>query len=297
MVTTAYELLSRTYEEWRADGGPHLAAAMSYYIFLSLSPMLVVIVGVLGRFLGQSTVTEEITAQARVIAGPLGEQIVSELVFTTQPTTFGTTASVIALLVALFGATRVFAQLRTAFDRMWKIPPAQTTANGFKAQAREALQTAAIHNLASFVMVLVVGLLLVASHLLSAVTAFGVRWIAPALDLGNTVVRLAESGTSLVIMTVLFAVIYRFLPRTSVAWRDVWIGALMTSALFMVGRILLEIYFKQASVGSAYGAAGSVVALLVWMYFSSQLVLFGAEFTHVWAQTRGSRRESAGVRR
>lgn len=289
---TVGALLSRTYDEWRADGAPQIAAALTYYVFLSLAPMLVVAVNVLGRYLDRSTITGRVLEQARALAGSVGEGVIRELIASAEATTLSALASAAALVIALFGSMRVFGQLRIAFDRIWDIPRTNAPAEGFWRQLRWGLSSLGKDNLAAFLMVLVVGVLLAASIALSGVLAVAAERLAPVLELTPVVLRAAESVLSLTLVAVLFALIYRVVPRTPVAWRDVWVGAMMTAALFLLGRGLLEVYFANASPGSAYGAAGSVVALLIWVNVSLQIVLFGAEFTQVWARTRGSRADS-----
>lgn len=285
----AFELLRRTYEEWRIDGAPQIAAALTYYVFLSLAPLLVVLVGVLGRFLGQAAVAERIFAEAYTLAGPVGEELVRELVSATAPNALNVAGSVLAVLIAFSGAMQMFRQLRIAFDRMWDIPVAETPDSGVWGQIRWSLSALGKSNLAAFVILLAAGGLLVLSLVLTSAVGVAADWIAPVLEIGPPALRVFETTLSVVLVTVLFAVIYRYLPRASVGWKDVWVGSVMTAALFILGRVLLGAYFMHASPGSAYGAAGSVVALLIWVNVSLQLVLFGAEFTHVWAYEYGTR--------
>ena len=288
MIDAALDLLRRTYEKWQVDGAPQIAAALTYYVFLSLAPLLVLLVGVLGRYLGRASVTGRVFEQARVVAGPLGEQMVREIVAAAKPTTLGAAASAVAVVIAVSGTMQMFRQLRIAFDRMWNIPPEESPEGGVWTQLKWGLSALGRNNLAAFVVVIAVGALLVASLALSAVLAVAAQQIAPVLHVGVLSLRVFESALSVAMMTALFAIVYRYLPRTSVDWSDVWVGAVMTSGLFLIGKILLGVYFTRASPGSAYGAAGSVVALLVWTNLSLQLLLFGAEFTHVWAATCGS---------
>ncbi len=278
----ALDLLGRTYDEWRTDGAPQVAAALTYYLFLSLAPMLVLAVGVLGRYLGDSTAAAEILQRAHDVAGPVGEIAVREIIATSQPTALGSIAPAIALAISLFGSMRVFGQLRVAFDRMWEIPRPEVP-TGFRRQLLSGLTSLGRDNLASFLMVLLIGTMLVALFVISAVLAAAANRLAPLVDVAPLVFRGIEGLASMALVTVLFALTYRIVPRTPVAWRDVWVGAIMTAALFTLGRALLGVYFAYASPGSAYGAAGSIVALLIWVDLSLQAVLFGAEFTHVWA--------------
>ena len=283
------KLLDKTYQRWRNDGAPQIAAALTYYAFLSLAPILVVLVAVLGRWLGQAAVAEQIFAQASAVGGAMGEQLARDLISSAGPSTMSIAAPTVALVIAFSGAMQLFRQLRIAFDRMWDIPAEEPPEGGLWVQIKWGLSALGKTNLAAFMIVLAVGGLLVVSLLLSGVVAVAADWIAPMLGVDTPSLSLFETLLSTALVTLLFAIIYRYLPRTSIAWRDVWVGATMTSALFLLGRVLLGVYFTYASPGSLYGAVGSVVAVLIWVNVSMQLVLFGAEFTHVWTYTHGSR--------
>lgn len=288
-IKNTAKLLDKTYQRWRNDGAPQIAAALTYYAFLSLAPILVVLVAVLGRWLGQAAVAEQIFAQANAVGGEMGEQLARNLISSAGPNTMSIAAPTVALVIAFSGAMQLFRQLRIAFDRMWDIPPEEAPDGGFWVQAKWGLSALGKHNLAAFMIVLAVGGLLVVSLVLSSIVGVAADWIAPMLGVDTPSLSLFETLLSTALVTLLFAIIYRYLPRTSIAWRDVWVGATMTSALFLLGRVLLGVYFTYASPGSLYGAAGSVVAVLIWVNVSMQLVLFGAEFTHVWTYTHGTR--------
>ncbi|HZL07445.1 MAG TPA: YihY/virulence factor BrkB family protein, partial [Coriobacteriia bacterium] len=180
-MKTALALLSQTYDEWRLDGAPQIAAALTYYVFLSLAPMLVLTVSLVGRYLGRSTVTGRVLEQAQALAGPAGAGIVRELVSAAQPSALGTLASVVALVVALFGSMRLFAQLRIAFDRMWNIPRADPPDGDFWTSVKWGLSSFGKDNLASFLMVIGVGGLLVISLALSTALTVAAGQIAPLL--------------------------------------------------------------------------------------------------------------------
>ncbi|GAB4284387.1 MAG: YihY/virulence factor BrkB family protein [Coriobacteriia bacterium] len=289
MKDTILDLIKRTYDEWRTDGAPQIAAALTYYTLLSVAPLLVVLVSVAGRVLGRATVTEQVLSQAEVLAGELGRGVARELLSVADLPTLSTLTSAAAIAVAIFGAMRVFRQLRTAFDRMWDIPSDEPPDGDFWTQVRWGLSALGKQNLAAFLMVLAVGGLLLAALAASSAITVAATHLAPLLTLGSGTLRVLDFVVSVLLITALFAIVYRYLPRTSIGWKDVWLGAAITSLLFTIGRLALGLYFTQASPGSAYGAAGSVVVLLVWVNFSSQLALFGAEFTHVWAYTHGSR--------
>lgn len=289
-------LLDRAYKNWRHDGAPQIAAAMSYYTLLAVAPLLVVIVTVLGRIVGRSTVYSEVLAQAETLAGPLGADVMQELLSSATLPTTGTIISAVAIFLAVFGATRVFGQLRIAFDRVWNIRP-EPPEEGltFWQSIRHGLLDVAEHNLKSFSMVIVLGGLLIASLGFSAAVTFAADNLSPAVTITSSTLRAMDYVGSTLLVTLLFAAVYRFLPRTRISWKDVWIGSLMTSGLFTIGRWLLGLYFANASPGSAFGAAGSLVVFLVWVDYSSQLLLFGAELTQAWTYLHGSRRgEDAG---
>lgn len=290
MARRAFEMLARTYALWREDNAPHVAAALTYYVLLSTAPLLVVLVGVLGSYLGRSTVTRQIVLQAGTLAGELGTRTVREFIAAAAPSSGGSAISAVAIIVALAGAMRVFGELRTMFMRMWEAPPEDPPPGSLVERAKWWLSRQGRHKLAAFVMVLVVGALLGASLAASAVLGLLAEAVPPVLPVGPQLVRLLDPLVSMLLLAVLFAVAYRYLPGIPVTWRDVFVGALATAALFILGRIALGTYFTHAAPGSAYGAAGSLVALLIWVNFSIQVALFGAEFTYLWAHEQGSRR-------
>lgn len=284
-------LLQRTYALWSEDAAPRVAAALTYYLLLSMSPLLVVLVGVLGRYLGQSTVTSRIYEQANAFAGPLGETVVRELTEAASPG--GGVVSVLAALLALFAVMRFFSVLKGVFDAMWEVPPDEPVPqHGFWSRAKWWALHRGRQQVVPFAMVLVIGALFVVSLVASAVLGYFARQVPPVLGVGPGVARTADALVSLLLVTALFAVMYRYLPRVKLAWRDVLVGATATAVLFVLGRIALGLYFGYASPGSAYGAAGSLVALLVWVNASIQLALFGAEFTYLWSHTRGSLKDT-----
>lgn len=286
------QLIGRTYALWREDNAPHVAAALTYYVLLSTAPLLVVLVGILGGYLGRSAVIDQINVQAATFAGVLGERVVAELVKAAAPAAGGRAISAVAAILAFAGAMRVFGELRTAFNRMWDVPPDEPPPGArFWERAKWWASQQGRQKLKAFAMVLVVGALFVTSLVVSAAVNVIADAVPPILPVGPDLIRLLDPLLSIVLVTVLFAVVYRYLPGTRIAWRDVLLGAAATAALFVLGRLTLGLYFTYASPGSAYGAAGSLVALLVWVNLSIQLALFGAEFTYLWAHEKGSRRD------
>lgn len=288
MARHVWGLLRQTYLLWRDDNGPHVAAALTYYILLSTAPLVVILVGVLGRYLGRSTVVQQVLRHANTLAGRLGEGFVRDLISAAAP---GSRAiSVVAGVIALAGIMRFFTELRAAFDRMWDVPPVQAPEGRLAARAIWWLRKEGRRQLVSFALVVLVTMLLVASVVASSVLRLLATTVPPIIRVGAGV-RSLEGVFSVVLVTVLFAVVYRYLPRSRIAWRDVLVGAAASALLFVLGRLALGLYFRYADPGSAFGAAGSLVALLVWINLSVQLALMGAEFTYVWAHEHGSRQE------
>lgn len=287
-------LLGHGYAGWRNDRAPQIAAAMSYYTLLSIAPLLVVIVTIVGRVVSREAVHDRLLAEADLVAGQIGSNVVRELLASAELTTATTIATGIAIVVALFGAARLFGQLRIAFDRMWDTAPqSDRPPLAFWKSAGRALSDFASQNLKALVMVLLIGVLLLISLGLSAAVTFAADWLSPVVSISANTLRLFDYVGSTLLVTVLFAAVYRILPRTRIDWRDVWIGAAMTSLLFTLGRWLLGVYLVVASPGSAFGAVGSVVVFLIWVSYSSQILLFGAELTKAWTYLYGSRRDQA----
>lgn len=261
------------------DNGPRLGAAMAYYTALSLSPLLLAVVAIAGLAFGPEAARGEIVEQFRDTIGTEAAAFVEQLVLKSASTTNGVLATVIALAVLFFGASGVFAEMQSALNSIWKVP-------GRKSES--GILTTVKERLLSFSLVCGVAFLLLVSLVVTAFLA-GINsqiagWL-PGMD------RLAEVVNfvfNFVLTAALFAMMFKWLPEIRLAWRDVWIGATATAALFSIGRYLIGVYLGQAAVGSTYGAAGAFVVLLVWIYYSTQIFLFGAELTFVYAQRFGS---------
>ncbi len=273
---------------WATHGAPQIAAALSYYALLSVAPLLLVVVTVAGRFVSARAATAELLTAAEHLAGEIGTSIVEELLASASLPGTGTLLSAVAVAVALFGAMRLFGQMRIAFDRIWDTPPERPESDSFWDGVRYTLRAFAIHNLRAFAMVLVVGVLLIATLALNALAvAVTSEWIG--FDLSAGAVRALDILISLIVLWALFAAVYLVLPRLRLTWNDVAVGAAMTAGLFTFGRSLLGLYLSSSSVGTAFGAAGSVVVFLVWLNYSAQIVLLGAELTRAWTYRFGSR--------
>jgi membrane protein len=280
-----WSLLKETVEEWQRDRVDQMAAALAYYTLFSIAPLLVIAVAVAGAVFGQEAARGEIVAQIQGLLGKAGAEVVQTALANTQNPQAGNgiLPSVISTLALLFGASGVFIQLQDSLNAVWNVePPPQA---GVKAVVRKRIF--------SFAMVITIGFILMVSLVVSAVLA-GIstftNQLFPALEVFWKVFNI---GISLGVFTLLFALIYKYLPDIRIAWKDVLVGAFFTSLLFSIGKELLGFYLGNGSFGSAYGAAGSVVTVLAWIYYSVQIMLFGAEFTQVYTRKYGSHRSTS----
>jgi membrane protein len=263
-----------------ADQAPTLGAALAFYTVFSLAPLLVITIAIAGLVLGQEAAQGQIFDQLRLLIGATSAEAVQDVVqnANAQPAT-GVLTTMIGFLALLFGASGVFGQLQTSLNAIWGVEP----------KPGRGLLGIVHDRILSFGFILVVGFLLLVSLLLTAAIAFSGEWLGGMFPAIEMIVQIANSILSLAVITLLFATIFKFMPDAKIAWRDVWIGAFITAALFTVGKLLLGLYLGKSGVGSSYGAAGSLIVLLLWVYYSSQIVFFGAEFTRAYANRFGSR--------
>jgi len=272
-------LLKQTASEWMEDDAPSLGAALAYYTVFSLAPLMTIAIAIAGFFFGKEAAQGQIFDELRVLLGEEGGKAIEEMVqsASAQPTV-GVVATVISVIILLFGASGVFGQLQASLNRIWGVKP--KPGRGVLGMIQDRLL--------SFGFTLVVGFLLLVSLLLTAGIALVADLAGGLMPASETLAQLLNFVLSLAIITLLFAMIFKFLPDAKIAWRDVWIGAFLTALLFTVGRFALGLYLGKSSVASSYGAAGSLIVLLLWVYYSSQILFFGAEFTQVYANRFGS---------
>lgn len=278
-IKTILGLLKETFAEWNKDNASRLAAALAYYTIFSLAPLLIIAIAIAGAVFGEEAARGEIVGQIRGLVGESGAEVIETAIQNANKPQAGRIASLISIAVLLFGASGLFAQLQDALNTIWEVQP--KPGRGVVAIIRDRFL--------SFTMVLGVGFLLLVSLLLSAVLAALANYfghLLPGIDLIWQVVNLI---ISFVVTTLLFGLIYKVLPDVKIVWSDVWIGAAITSLLFSIGRYLLGVYLGNSSFGSTYGAAGSLVIILAWVYYAAQILFFGAEFTQVYARRYGSR--------
>lgn len=263
---------------WRRDNASRLSAALAFYALLSMTPLLVVTVLVMGLFFGaEGGKTRTIDAIASVV-GPQGSAALETMAASAHHHGDNLIGSLIAVAIALFGASGVFVELQDSLNLIWEVPEKQDG----------ALVNYAVKRFWSFVMVVGAALLLLLSVISSTVLSIVVEFFEHILPGGELVWQWLNFGVSLSILTLLFGLIYRVVPDTAITWADVWLGSFMTALLFVVGNVLLSVYLGRSGVTSSFGGAGSVVALVIWVYYSAQIVFLGAEFTHVYAHRHGS---------
>jgi len=263
---------------WLEHNAFRLSAALAYYTVFSLGPLLLLAVAIAGLFFGQQAANGELTQQLRGLFGPQGAAAVQQLLASMSKSRYNVTASVVGAVILLFGATGVFTELKASLNEIWETHPKKSTGvMGF------------LHDrLLSFAMVLAIGFLLLVSLILSTVLAAASDSISRVIHVPPFFFHAVAFLSSFAVITLLFAAIYKVLPEASVRWRDVWVGAVMTSLLFTIGKTLIGFYLGRSSTTSPYGASGSIVIIMLWAYYSSLILFLGAEFTHVFAKRYGS---------
>ncbi len=276
---TLWEVVKETASKWSDDNATRLAAALAYYTVLSIAPLLVLAVSVAALVFGEDAARGQIASELASVVGPeAGEGIQTVLTHAKSPQA-GTLSSVVGIVVLLAGASGVFGELQSSLNTIWDVAPKPGLGvRGFLRQ-----------RFLSFSMVLGVAFLLLVSLVLSAMLAALGKLFSHALPGGAALWEVFNFVFSLGVVTLLFALIFKVVPDVEVGWRDVWIGAMVTAVLFTIGKFGLGMYLGRASVASPYGAAGSLIALVIWVYYAAQILFLGAEFTQVYARYRGSR--------
>ncbi|HEX8550918.1 MAG TPA: YihY/virulence factor BrkB family protein [Abditibacteriaceae bacterium] len=272
-------LLKQTYAAWNEDKAPRLGAALAYYTVFSLAPFLIIILAVAGMVFDASDARGQIMQQVAGTIGQDGADIIGTMVDNANHRGSGITATIIGGVTLLMGAGGLFGQLQDALNTIWGVAPRPDLGLMGMLRAR----------FLSFSMVLGTAFLLLVSLALSAFLAALGNWMGGVLPLPAWVMSVLNFAVSFAIITLLFAMIFKVLPDAEIQWHDVWIGAAVTSLLFNLGKLGLAIYLAKAAPGSTYGAAGSLVIVLLWVYYAAQILFFGAEFTQVYASKFGSR--------
>jgi len=264
-------LLSRTLQSWWDDNAMRLGAALAYYTVFSLAPFLIVVIAVAGLLVDSAVAEHQIVEQISHVIGADGAQAVAALLAGARRPGAGRFAAATSLVTIVLGASAVFSELQSGINGIWKVPASDAS-----------MGRVVLARLRSFALVIGIGFLLVVSLVLQAIAAALQEWTGSTFLYTHDVLVILMSA-------LMFGMIFKILPETPVAWRDVTVGALVTAVLFTVGQWALGRYLGSSSVASVYGAAGSLVVILVWVYYSAQVFFLGAEFTHVYATTVGSR--------
>ncbi|MBA3253421.1 MAG: YihY/virulence factor BrkB family protein [Burkholderiaceae bacterium] len=271
-----------TVAAWIDDYAPSMGAALSYYTVFSLAPMLLIVISVAGMVFGAEAARGEIFGQLRGLMGADAAKTVESLLTSVSEPKEGIAATVIGLVLLLVGATSVFGELQDALDRIWRAP-ARDRSGGFLGLVRTRLL--------SFGMILGIAFLLMVALVLGAATAALGKWWSGAFGSWEVLAQSVNIVLGYAVTTVGFAMIYKLMPRVKVQWRDVWLGAAVTALLFTIGQFLIGLYIGKSGIASGFGAAASLIVIFIWVYYSAQIFLLGAEFTWIYARTFGSKRD------
>jgi membrane protein len=277
-LNIAIQLIKDTFAEWNEDKVSRLAAALAYYTIFSLAPLLIIAIAIAGLVFGQEAAQNQIVGQIQGLVGREGAEAIQAMILNASRPGAGIVATIFGVVTLLFGASGLFAQLQDALNTIWEVTPRP---RGIIGMIQDRFW--------SFSMVLGTGFLLLVSLILSAVLAGIATYLGSLMPGFVQLWTIVNFLVSFGVITILFALIYKVIPDAKVAWSDVWIGAIVTSFLFSIGRYLIGLYLGSSAIGSAYGAAGSFVIVLIWVYYSAQILLIGAEFTQVYATRYGSR--------
>jgi membrane protein len=282
-VKSLFTLTKETFSEWSEDRASRLAAALAYYTIFSLVPLLVIIISLAGLLGGGSAAENQILFQMQNLVGQQGRSFFQDLITNASKPSTGIIATIIGSVTLLIGALGVFGELQESLNTIWevKIKPAGSI--------WETIKRVIFTRLISFTMILGVGFLLLVSLVVSAGLASVQQFISYMLPLPDFVLTILNFSISFLLITLLFAMIYKILPDADIAWRDVWLGAAVTSLLFTLGKFVIAQYLGRSTIQSSFGAAGTLALLLVWVYYSAQILFLGAEFTQVYANKYGSR--------
>lgn len=275
---SVFEFFKQVFQEWGDDKAPRLAAALAYYTIFSLAPILIIVVAVAGLVFGAQQAQTQIVGELSGLIGPSGADLITSLLENANRPREGIIATIFGIVVIILGASGVFGELKDALNTIWNVTP----------KPNQGVLTMVRDRLLSFAIVLAIGFLLLVSLVLSAgLSAFG-NWLQGYLSQWVMVAQVLSTLISLLVVTVLFAILFKFLPDIQVAWRDVWGGAFITALLFTLGKFLIGFYIGNSNVASPYGAAGSVIVLLIWVFYSAQILFLGAEITQVYASRYGA---------
>jgi membrane protein len=273
-------LLRRSLAGWWKDDVPRLGASLAYYTLFALAPILVVAISIGGLIFGAEAVRGEIVGQIQGLIGREGAEGVQALLEGASRPSSSIAATVVGIITFFLGATGAFLELQTALNAIWRVEP---KADG------SYLRVLVMQRVISFSLVVALGFLLITSLLVSAALAAVHRYMGNAFPGVVILWEALNVVVSLSVITLLFAMIYKVLPDVKLSWSDVWVGSLVTAGLFTLGKLVIGLYLGTTSIATTYGAAGSVIVILVWVYYSAQIILLGAEFTRAYVDEYGRR--------
>lgn len=286
-LSKMFRLAKLSVVAWIDDFAPSMGAAISYYTAFSLAPLLVIVIAVAGFVFGEEAVRGVVQAQIAGLVGQDGAIAIQSLIASAQEPAEGLVAGSVSIVFLLVGATTVFGEIQSALDRIWHVPE-KSKPSGLWGLLRTRFL--------SFGLILGLAFLLMTSLAVGAGVAAVGQWFGSFLPGVEILLHLLNLLLSLLIGTVLFAAIFKWMPSVQIAWRDVWVGAIVTATLFEAGKLLIGLYIGKAGLGSTYAAAGAIAIVLIWVYYAAQIFLLGAEFTKVYAQEHGAAsKEKAGM--
>lgn len=280
-IRQLWDLIKDAVSSWINDYAPSMGAALAYYTMFSIAPLLLIVISIAGFIFGAEAARGEIVEQLRNLLGDEGASAIQDLIESVNQPGKSLAATIFGIALLLIGATTVFAELQDDLDRIWRAPEREKGGGIF------ALLRA---RLLSFGMILGIAFLLLVSLVASAALAALEKWWSPLFTGWEVFAHVVNLIVSFGLVTLIFAMIYKIMPRVQIRWHDVWIGAAVTSLLFATGKFLIGLYIGKSGITSGFGAAGSLVAVLVWVYYSAQIFLLGAEFTWIYSNKFGSRK-------
>jgi membrane protein len=275
-----WALVRETISNWSADRVPSLGAALAYYTVFSIAPLLVIAIAVVGLVFGTQAAQSSILKEIGGLVGQKGSEAIQAMLQSAHKPALGTLAGIFGVILLLLGASGVFGELQEALNTIWQVP---RRSGGLWQNLKSRF--------ISYGIVLAVGFLLLVSLLLSAAVAAAGKFFGGFLPVSEVILHVLNFGVSFAVVTALFAMIFKVLPEAPIAWKDVWAGAGFTALLFELGKQAIGLYLGKSGIASAYGAASSLVVMLAWVYYSAQILYFGAEFTRAYAAKRGYRPE------
>jgi membrane protein len=281
-IKNIFSLFKETYQEWNSKEPFELSAVIAYYAIFSLPGLLIIVIGIAGFFFGEQAVKGEVANQISKMLGKEAANGIQEMIVNSYKSNSSLMATIIGVATLLFGATGVFFQLQKSLNKLWNV----------KADPKAGIKKLILDRATSFGIILALGFLLLVSLVLTTILSVLSNWISHVFPEFMLVLFIVLNFiVSFGFITVLFALIFKVLPDVKIRWKPVWIGSIVTAVLFEIGRFALEIYFAKANPGSTYGAAGSVILILLWVSYSCMILFFGAEFTQVYARRAGDRIE------